>query len=75
MDNSTMRLLLEILGVIVIGGMLVSCQSSPPTEQAFCSAARPIYIKKSDKLTLETTREIVGHNELGQRLCGWQSPK
>jgi hypothetical protein len=29
---------------------------------------------KADKLTDQTARSIVGHNEVGAKLCGWKPP-
>lgn len=43
--------------------------------QTFCTAGHPIYLSKEDKLTKETTRAIVGHNETGKKLCGWKPAK
>lgn len=53
--------------------MLAGCVASTP-QQSFCGAARPITLAKADKLTPETLRAIVGHNEIGERLCGWKAP-
>jgi hypothetical protein len=37
-----------------------------------CDWAEPILPSRSDVLSLETRRQIVAHNEIGARLCGWQ---
>lgn len=54
--------------------LMTACASGPETSQTFCSAGRPIYLSKDDKLTKETARAIVGHNEVGKRLCQWKPP-
>lgn len=43
-------------------------------EQAFCTAAQPIYFDKADKVSDRTARAIVAHNEKGRRLCNWKPP-
>ncbi|QEQ94787.1 hypothetical protein pEpSNUABM08_40 [Erwinia phage pEp_SNUABM_08] len=36
--------------------------------------ATPFYPSRKDVLTDGTKRQIVTHNEIGVRLCGWQPP-
>lgn len=54
--------------------LLTMCASGPDHSQTFCTAGRPIYLSKDDKLTKETSRAIIGHNEVGAKLCGWKPP-
>ena len=54
---------------------LIACETSgPATSQAFCGIAKPIYLDKGDEVSDRTARAVVGHNEVGARLCGWQPP-
>lgn len=63
-----MSMLLAILS-------LTACETSGPgPSQAFCSAAKPIFFDKADRMTKETERKIIGHNEVGAKLCGWKPP-
>ena len=36
-----------------------------------CRVSQPILISEEDHLTMETARQILVHNETGERLCGW----
>jgi cellobiose-specific phosphotransferase system component IIA len=36
-----------------------------------CVAWRPILVHGDDHLTTETARDILAHNLVGRRLCGW----
>ncbi len=42
------------------------------TSPIFCDTASPIYISRYDQLTDYTAREILTHNRIGHRLCGWK---
>nr|QQP61974.1 hypothetical protein [Escherichia coli] len=37
----------------------------------FCDGAEPIYISNDDVMTEETERQILFHNTMGERVCGW----
>ena len=41
--------------------------------QEDCDWADPIRLSRADVLTDETLKQIVAHNEIGARLCGWHS--
>ena len=54
---------------------LTACGTSgPASDQAFCTAAHPIYFDKADKVTKRTEAAIIALNEKGERLCGWKAP-
>ena len=38
-----------------------------------CDWAEPIKPSRADVLTDDTLAQIVAHNEIGERLCGWKS--
>ena len=37
-----------------------------------CDWAEPIRPSRADHLTPGTQRQILAHNETGEKLCGWQ---
>jgi hypothetical protein len=37
----------------------------------FCYLARPMYFSPESKLTVPDMRQVITHNELGERLCDW----
>lgn len=39
---------------------------------SFCAVARAIYIGDEDVLSDQTARQILTHDEIGERLCGWK---
>ncbi|WPK20207.1 hypothetical protein [Salmonella phage SD-11_S17] len=38
---------------------------------SFCQTARPIYVGEDDIFSTKTADQVLFHNCLGQRLCGW----
>jgi hypothetical protein len=41
------------------------------TAPDFCATAKPIYVSKDDVITDMTAQQILAHNVLGRKLCGW----
>lgn len=39
---------------------------------SFCVVARAIYVGDDDVLSDQTARQILTHDEIGERLCGWK---
>lgn len=37
-----------------------------------CDGFQAIYLDQADRLTLSTEKQIVAHNEYGERQCGWK---
>lgn len=60
--------MLGLLGLLT----LAAC-SATGGAGSFCLTARPIYVDRADAFTPETARALLGHNETGARLCGWQA--
>lgn len=53
--------------------LLASCASIGAGSNAFCLLASPIYIDaKQDQFTDLTARQILDHDEIGRRECGWK---
>jgi hypothetical protein len=53
--------------------LLSACSGGSVTE--FCAVARPILPGREDRLTAETARQIVAHNETGESRCRWGAPR
>jgi hypothetical protein len=62
------------MGKVAIALLALGLGGCALHQQTFCSAARPIYPAKGDVLTLPTLRLIIGHDEVGERLCHWRPP-
>lgn len=45
-----------------------------PSTGEFCKISRPIYFDPADRMTRTTEAEIIKHNEVGAKLCGWKPP-
>lgn len=52
-----------------LAGSLAGCGMSMTAE---CDWAVPIRPSRADILTPDTQRQILAHNEVGAKLCGWQ---
>ena len=48
------------------------CAIDPSRYRESCDWAEPIRPSRADVLTDETLAQIVAHNEIGERLCGWR---
>lgn len=53
-----------IATLILLGGCVVNGSGS------LCDDA-PIFVAPDDRLTSETARQVLRHNERGRALCGW----
>lgn len=58
-----------LLGLLSLSG----CARSGPVD-SFCVVERPILISKGDVLGELELRQIIAHNEKGEKLCGWKAP-
>ena len=47
------------------------CAGKQPVPVAFCAVAKPIIIDPADVLVDATARQILAHDQNGERLCGW----
>lgn len=63
--NSLMVVPLIVLNLTGCG--VTKIEAAP----SFCSTARAIYVSADDQLTDETARQMLSHNEIGKRICGW----
>lgn len=62
-----MLIALSLTAVLTAG--CATAIGPPPNE---CAWAEPIRPSRKDVLTDRTLEQIVAHNELGERLCGWR---
>jgi len=58
---------LSLIAVLTAG-----CATAPLLLRNDCDWAEPIRPSRDDVLTDGTLEQIVAHNEIGERLCGWR---
>jgi len=65
------RLLGRSVAALLVSLILMSgCHATGPVTN-FCQMAEPILISRQDVLTDGTARQILAHNEIGRKACGW----
>ena len=52
--------------------LTAGCATDPRRIRDDCDWAEPIRPSRGDVLTDATLAQIVAHNEIGERLCGWR---
>ncbi|EPK2688480.1 hypothetical protein MEE37_005461, partial [Klebsiella pneumoniae] len=57
--------------LLTMSFLLTGCVIKQPQGLLFCETASPIYISRDDVLTQETKRQILAHDIVGERVCGW----
>lgn len=57
---------------LTVSLLLTGCVIKPQQGFLFCETANPIYLSKEDKLTQESKRQILAHDIVGERVCGWR---
>lgn len=57
--------------LLVIPMMMFLSGCTKIGQDSFCQLAHPIYIDKQDKITPNTSREILSHDETGHSYCNW----
>ncbi len=69
-----MRTLTALLLMTLIGVSLAGCASF---DKKGCDGFKPIYITQTDALTMdpETKKQIVAHNEYGEKRCKWKAAR
>lgn len=66
-----MALLLSSFVMTGCGTILNNDDAPAKAAPDFCATASPIYIAKADQISDATAREILNHNLIGRKLCGW----
>lgn len=62
-----------LTALILIVGLTAGCAINPRSVHDDCDWAEPIRPSRLDVLSDVTLAQIVAHNEVGARLCGWRS--
>lgn len=60
-----------LTALILSTGLTAGCGVDPRTLRNDCDWAEPIRPSRQDDLSDGTLAQIVAHNEVGERLCGW----
>jgi hypothetical protein len=61
------------IALILTAVLTAGCGTESRFLRDDCDWAEPIRPSRADVLTDETLAQIVAHNEIGERLCGWRS--
>ena len=61
-----------LIALILTFGLTAGCAIDPSRYRESCDWAEPIHPSRGDVLTDGTLAQIVAHNEIGERLCGWR---
>jgi hypothetical protein len=61
-----------LTGLVLSTGLTAGCAIDPRGLRDDCDWAEPIHPSHQDLLSDGTLAQIVAHNEVGARLCGWQ---
>lgn len=61
-----------LTALILSAGLTAGCAIDPRGLRDDCDWAEPIRPSRQDVLSDDTLAQIVAHNEVGVRLCGWQ---
>ncbi|WP_420587680.1 hypothetical protein [Marivita sp.] len=62
-----------LTALILSAGLTAGCAIDARGLRDDCDWAEPIRPSRGDVLSDETLAQILAHNEVGARLCGWQS--
>ncbi|AFB84052.1 Rz-like spanin [Hafnia phage Enc34] len=66
-----MKRINSLLVALLISFAVSGCVKKIEVAPSFCAVATAIYIGEDDTLSDETARQILIHDEIGERLCGW----
>ena len=61
-----------LIALILSAVLSAGCGIDPRDLRDDCDWAEPIRLSRADVLTDGTLKQIVAHNEIGTRLCGWR---
>ena len=62
-----------LTALILSAGLTAGCGIDPAVMYDDCDWSVPIRLSRQDVLSDVTLAQIVAHNEVGARLCGWRS--
>ena len=61
-----------LIGLILSAALTAGCGIDPRALREDCDWGEPIRPSRHDVLSEGTLSQIVVHNEIGARLCGWR---
>lgn len=61
-----------LIALSLSAGLTAGCGTNHRWIGEDCDWAEPIRPSRADVLTEGTLAQIVAHNEIGERLCGWR---
>lgn len=61
-----------LIALIFSAALTAGCAIDPTRDRDACDWAAPIRPSRADVLSEGTLAQIVTHNEIGARLCGWR---
>jgi hypothetical protein len=61
-----------LTALILTAALTAGCAMDLRRLRSDCDWAEPIRPSRADLLTDGTLEQIVAHNEIGERLCGWR---
>ena len=61
----------QIVMLLLIAGSTAGCATEQVARND-CDWAQPIRPSRKEVLTRQTKQQIVAHNEVGARICGWR---
>lgn len=56
---------------LILMPLLSGCYGTNGPDNSFCGVAKPIYMSKQDRVSGDTARQILMHDDVGRALCGW----
>lgn len=68
--NNAARVAL-LIGCVTLVGCATRAEVRTEYVDNFCILAAPIYVSSQDEFTDGTAEQILVHNALGERRCGW----
>lgn len=61
-----------LIALILSAVLTAGCAIDPTRDRYTCDWAAPIRPSRADVLSEGTLAQIVTHNQIGARLCGWR---
>ena len=72
MPSLVVKRIVFVVTLMLLLVLMSGCADGLGRGVSVCTPWQPIYLASSDRLSEGTVRQIVAHNEVGERLCGWR---